>query len=187
MSIKDREKWNKKYQDNPKLLQLRPPSKILKKYYNFAPIKTALDLACGVGRNAIFLAKQEFIVDAVDISQIALNQINNPNINTILADLDSFTPKKEYGLIIKTNYLDRDLINRAKEWLKKDGIFIIETYLDDPINEKKDSNPAFLLKPDELKSFFDNRFEILEYSEFINESFEMFKMKKAAIAVRLIA
>jgi len=187
MSIKDREKWDKKYQQNPNLLQLRPPSKILKRYYHLTPSKIALDLACGAGRNAIFLAQNGFFVDAIDISQIALNNINHPNITTILADLDRFTPTKKYDLIIKANYLDRELIKRAKDWLNINGIFIIETYLDDPNNEKKNSNPAFLLKPNELKEFFDDRFEILEYIEFWNESFEMYRMKKAAIAVRLIA
>jgi len=79
------------------------------------------------------------------------------NINIINADLDNYTPSKEqYTLIVKTNFLDRELIERSKDALKSGGIFIVETYIEDKDNEKKDSNPNFLLKKDELLKIFKN-------------------------------
>ena len=181
MSIEDKLKWDKKYQSQAELFQIRKPSKLLEKYANNAPIKYAIDLACGIGRNGLFLAENGFIVDAVDISEVALSKIKYPNINTILYDLDSFNTEKKYGLIVKTNFLDRNLINRAKNWLCNDGIFIIETYLDHKYNEKKHSNKDFLLQPNELKEFFKDGYEILEYSEYDDENYEMYRMKKAGI------
>jgi len=190
VSKEDKIKWDKKYTQNRDLLKRETPSQFVKEFFNLAPNKEALDLACGGGRNTIFLAKNGFFVDAIDISTIALEELakkaNLNRVNLIEADLDNFNFNKKYGLIIKTNFLDRELINKAKEQLVSGGIFIIETYVEDKINQKPNSNPAFLLKKDELKSFFDNKFEILKYSEFENESFEKYKMKKAAIAVKYI-
>ncbi len=56
----------------------------------------------------------------------------------------------------------------------------------DPINEKPPSNPDFLLKKDELKTFFDNTYEIIDYSEFENEEYEIYKMKKQSITIKRI-
>ena len=52
------------------------------------------------------------------------------------------------------------------------------------INEKPSSNPDFLLKKDELKTFFDDAFEVLDYDEFLNEENELYRMKKQSIAIR---
>jgi len=189
MSLEDKKKWDNKYSQNSDLLEPREPSLFVKKYSALAPTKEALDLACGAGRNALFLESRGFSVDAIDISKIALNVLKSRAkgfINIIEADLDSFNPSKEYGLIVKCNYLDRDLIERSKDALKEGGVFIVETYIEDKNNEKKDSNPNFLLKKDELLKIFKDGFEVLESKTFWNESFEKYKMKKAAIAVRRV-
>ncbi|MGB5917628.1 MAG: tellurium resistance protein TehB, partial [Arcobacter sp.] len=83
-----------------------------------------------------------------------------------------------------TNFLDRKLIPKLANALKKDGILFIETYMHDKINEKPPSNPDFLLQKDELKSFFDDQFEILDYDEFENEDYELYRMKKQSIEVK---
>ncbi len=192
MSQKDKKKWNQKYQQMQTLLEPRPPSKFLTQYYKFTKTAKALDLACGSGRHSIFLAEKGFEVDGIDISSVALEtlakRVKKLPINLIEADLDNYElPKEHYNLIIKTNFLDKSLINKAKKALKKGGIFIIETYMKDQDNEKKDSNQNFLLQKEELKSFFDTSFEILTYQEFWNESYEKYKMKKQAIVVKKLS
>lgn len=52
-------------------------------------------------------------------------------------------------------------------------------------NEKPPSNPDFLLKEGELKEIFSD-FEILEYDEFFNEKYELYKMRKQSIIARKI-
>ncbi len=189
MSIKDKEKWDTKYQQKPELLSTRPPSSMLVKYCDRAPGKKALDLACGSGRHTLFLAKQGFHVDAVDISSVALSHLRMKtqeyDITLTQSDLDTFTPHKEaYDLIVMTNYLDRALIRRTSETLKKNALFIVETYMQHPENEKKETNPDFLLAPEELKSLFDTDFTLLAYKEFWNESHEIYRMRKQAIVVQ---
>jgi len=190
MSVKDKEKWDNKYSQNPELLNRDEASLIVRKYFALAEPKRALDLACGGGRHALFLESRGFSVDAVDISPIALARVKSlskGSINVIEADLDSYEPKKEYyGLIVKSNFLDRALIERAKEALVAGGIFIVETYIEDVANEKKSTNSNFLLKKDELLKIFKDGFDILEYKTFWNESFEMYRMRKATIAVRKV-
>ncbi|MDD2292475.1 MAG: methyltransferase domain-containing protein [Aliarcobacter sp.] len=187
MSQKDKLKWDKKYQETTSLLKDREPSKNLKKIVEKTKGKKALDVASGAGRNSIYLANNGFDVEALDISQVALDVLNNKgfkNISCKLVDLDEYEiPKNNYDLIVMTNFLDRNLIPKLSNALKIDGVLFIETYMEDELNEKPSSNPDFLLKKDELKTFFDDNFELLAYDEFLNSD-ELYKMKKQFIAIR---
>ena len=185
MSIEDKLKWDKKYSQKEELLKLREASLFVKKYSSVVDGLDVLDLACGVGKNSIYLANRGFRVDAVDISKKALDKLKSyatAEINTIEADLDNYTPSKSYDIIIMSNFLDRELIKRTKSSLNMGGLYIIETYIEDKNNEKKDSNPNFLLKKDELPKIFKDGFKVLEYKTFWNEPYEIYKMKKATIA-----
>lgn len=188
MAQKDEIKWNKKYQEIPSLLDEKKPSEKLIKILEKTKGKKALDIASGAGRNSIYLAINGFDVEALDISQVALSTLSNKgfkNISCKLVDLDEYEiAKNNYDLIVMTNFLDRNIIPKLTNALKKDGILFIETYMDDKINEKPSSNPDFLLKKDELKSFFDDKFELLDYDEFLNEESELYRMKKQSIAIR---
>ena len=132
---KDRIKWNAKYRDNEYPTE---PSDIVTQFYSLAPLGRALDIAAGTGRNALFLARQGFTVDAVDISDVALRRLSDkhPNINPICADFDDFSiPKDRYGLIININFLDRNLVPGICEGLIQGGMLIFETLRVD--SEKK--------------------------------------------------
>jgi len=187
MSDSDRNKWNRKYREKPTLLGPRPPSPMVEAFAFRTEGRNAVDLACGNGRNTLFLATNGFHVDAVDISSVALkdlqNRVKELDVTLYENDLDTFVPKtNRYDLAVMTNYLDRALIMRMAEALKQGSVFIIETYMVHPENEKKDSNPNFLLAKEELLTFFDDRFDILEYREFWNESHELYRMRKQGIA-----
>ncbi|MCB4743001.1 MAG: methyltransferase domain-containing protein [Sulfurovum sp.] len=192
MSEKDRQKWNKKYHQKPQLLEERSPSSLVVDYYTASSGTEALDVACGGGRHTLFLAKKGFHVDAVDISDVALDALTQKStllpITPIKADLETFMPvNKKYDLVIMTNYLDRVLISQISTTLKKGALFIVETYMEDSRNEKKDSNPDFLLKKEELKHLFPKTsFDILFYDEYWNESYEIFNMRKQGIVVKKI-
>jgi len=189
MAIGDKIKWDKKYSQKSELLAKRAPSAMVKKYYNKCSGKAALDIACGAGRNTLFLEEKGFFIDAIDISQVALDtlkrRVKSTRVKPILADLEQYNLGcKRYDFIVKCNFLDRALIERAKEALKGAGVMVVETYMEDAENEKRESNPNFLLQKDELLEIFNEGFEVLEYRTFWNESFEKYKMKKASIAVK---
>ena len=195
MSLQDKEKWDNKYLTKKQLLKPRDASSNLKDWISYCGGTNALDLACGAGRNSIYLAKSGFDVDALDIAKVALDTLESEakqnglsnKINTFLVDLDAYEIEKEkYDLIIMTNFLDRSLIESAKIALKKDGILFIETYMISDENEKDSSNSNNLLKSKELMQTMDDSFDILYYDEFKNEDYEIYKMEKQVIVAKKV-
>jgi len=193
MSRQDREKWDAKYIKKSELLRPRDASAVLMRYAFGGDGLSALDLACGAGRNSIYLAQERYEVDAVDIAEIALDALRVDAsqrglleyITPILQDLDEYIPSKEaYDVIVMSNFLDRALLERTKEGLKSGGLYIVETYMDDLTNEKKDSNADNLLKKGELKTLFADGYEVVHYDEFENEAHELYRMQKQVIVVR---
>lgn len=188
MATEDKIKWNKKYNETPKLLEERKAGEKLISIIEKTNGKKALDVASGPGRNSIFLAKNGFDVLALDISSVAIENLQKKaikNISCEIVDLDEYNFKKScYDLIVMTNFLDRAVILKLLDALNKNGILFIETYMEHEENEKPPSNPDFLLKKDELKSFVKSGFETLDYDEFFNEENELYRMRKQSIAIK---
>jgi SAM-dependent methyltransferase len=123
----------------------------------------ALDLACGAGRHSIYLANKGWRVTAVDNSQagieIACRRAHETGvmIETVLADLERGEFKIDfaaYDLICVFYYLQRDLFAGIKDGLRGEGIFVAAIHIIDDDPDSHQMNPAFLLAPGELKSFF---------------------------------
>lgn len=160
----DKTRWNAKHQNVP---MPNNPSDIVIKNVKPAHGKRALDVACGTGRNTHYLAKLGYDVDAVDISDYALSQINpTDRIHTIESDLTNYsiTPNC-YDLIININYLERKLFSSMLEGLANDGILIFETFITaHESGYHNPSNPDFLLRSNELPTEFCT-LKILFYEE----------------------
>ena len=192
MSTLDKQKWDKKYVDKPQLLRPRDASAVLKEFLPKGEGKIAIDLACGSGRNSLYLAQNGYVVDAVDIAAIAMDALKAEALRSglsekvigILQDLDTFniTPER-YDLVLMSNFLDRGLIERSKAGLKKGGCYIVETYMSDEMNEKENSKASNLLEAGELRSIFSEGYKIVHYDEYENEDYEIYRMKKQVIVV----
>jgi tellurite methyltransferase len=123
----------------------------------------ALDVACGTGRHAIWLAERGWKVTAVDSSRVALEMLQerarekNVMVETVLADLErnEFSLALEsYDLIIVCNYLQRDLFPSIRAATRMGGVAIaIIAMVDDDPNIRP-MNPAYLLNPGELLAQF---------------------------------
>jgi len=127
----------------------------------FAP--RALDLACGAGRHALRLAEAGFAVTAVDSSPAAIGlareraRARGLAVEARVADLESgeFSIEPEaFDLICDFFYLQRDLFAAIRAGLRPGGLFVaaIHTADDDP--RLRPMNPAFLLRPGELREEF---------------------------------
>lgn len=151
--IEDKERWNKRHVEKPMRENIEP---IVEKYASIATVGQALDIACGTGRNTHFLAEKGFVVDAVDLSDYALSQIQDvKTINKIEADLDSYNLSfNKYDLIININYLNRRFFPQIKESLRKDGVVIFETFIVAHGDFNNPKNPEFLLRENELLHAF---------------------------------
>ncbi len=128
MAKADKEKWDKRYRSD---IGNQKPSEVLTEYASLATTGKALDLACGNGRNSIYLDKLGFTVDAVDISSVAISNLlqQAPSINGMCKDLDTFPiPQNNYELIINVNFLDRRLFDLIEGGLKPGGILLFESF-----------------------------------------------------------
>ena len=163
--LRDREKWNKKYRDKK---YPRAPSRIVTDYFNLATGKKALDIAAGNGRNSLFLARQGFSVDAVDISEEGLKPIAgvHPNLHPICADLDTFDiTGNRYDLIVNVKFLSRRLFPFIEAGLTIGGILIFQAFLeDDNPHSKTSMNRDYLLEKNELLHAFSS-LNVFYYNE----------------------
>jgi len=181
---KDRERWNEKYAKQPPMPS--GVSKILARYISLANTGRALDIACGTGRNTLYLAKNGFDVDAVDISDYALAKIEEtPAIHKINADLDEYVIEAEaYDLILNCNYLERRLFRPIVEGLKKEGLLIFETFIKTQGKDyRMPSNESFLLEQNELLHVF-KELHIIYYEEHEEQNPQGEKVKVASLVAR---
>jgi len=160
----DKQRWNIRHVKKPMKTTVSPT---LKKYIEHTNIGSAIDVACGTGRNTHFLNSLGFKVDAVDLSDYALSQIKDtPNISKIETDLDTYNlEKNRYDLIINFNYLNRRLMAQMSDALVDGGVLIFETFI--VAHEKPENgsmNPDYLLKDNELQDTFKD-LNIIFYEE----------------------
>ena len=153
----DQEKWDARYLEGSG--ETNPAASVVT-YWPLASVGSALDLACGRGRNSLFLAKKGFVVDAVDISRVAIDHLAgiHSNINTIHADLDVWPiPPNRYQLIVNIHFLDRRLFPMIVQGLRPGGLLIFESFLS-VIGDR------YCLQPGELRDAFSS-LRIIHYQE----------------------
>jgi SAM-dependent methyltransferase len=130
---------------------------------------TVLDLACGRGRHARYLAGLGYRVEALDRDSAALATLEGvAGVATRCADVEG--SPWPYGAgrfdgIVVTNYLHRPLMGGLLDALGPGGVLIYETFALG--NEKlgRPSNPEFLLRPGELLQWVEGRFNVLAFEQ----------------------
>lgn len=132
----------------------------------------ALDLACGNGRNAYYLARFGLVTDALDVSDRAVTWTSqraaekNLPIHTRRVDLESVQLENElYQVIVNFNFLCRGLFPQLEPALAPGGLLIFETFSIDqkklPGHEKRKSH---MLEHNELLRAFPT-LRVLSYRE----------------------
>jgi len=131
----------------------------------------ALDIACGQGRNSLYLAERGFEVVAMDISAVALDEarkraeLKRLRIDWRQTDLEAVRlDEAAYDLIVNFKYLQRSLIPHIKRAIKSGGHVVFETYLIDQKEHGHPKNPDYLLRHNELLEHFRD-FRVLYYRE----------------------
>ncbi|BCS53656.1 bifunctional 2-polyprenyl-6-hydroxyphenol methylase/3-demethylubiquinol 3-O-methyltransferase UbiG [Geobacter sp. SVR] len=158
----DRLKWNLRFGSEEAFLGVRPSpflAREMERIKALAPGRRALDIACGEGRNAIFLARHGFEVTGLDISDVGLAKADRwateagVTVDFRWADLEDYCIDEEYDLIINFNFLLRDLIPQAFAALAPGGLLIVDTILESP--ETSGTHTAeYLLRYGELGKMF---------------------------------
>ena len=144
MSEADADKWNAKYAEGaysgrtyPSALVAEWLPRIKSDLTDKACPLVALDVACGAGRNSIYLAENGFEVTGVDISDTGLAraaasaQAAGVDVTWIAQDLDSGLPGEleKYSLILMLRYVDLALLARLPDLLIDGGVIICEEHL----------------------------------------------------------
>ncbi|WP_130536444.1 class I SAM-dependent methyltransferase [Thiomicrorhabdus indica] len=172
------EKWDLKYSDSD-LNTPTTPCYALKEHSHLLPFYgKALDLACGLGGNARFLAQCGLKVDAWDISDNALTILNNwaslnhLPIQPLLTDLKQMLlPYQQYDVIVVSRYLDRKLFKQIEQALKPNGLLFYQSFLE-PMQENAPKNPDFYLKSGELTQSFKNLQCLINGEGWLNDSIQ---------------
>lgn len=128
-----------------------------------------LDLACGPGRNARFLAALDYQVEAVDRDKEALESLGGiVGIHARVADLENapwpYAPREFCGIIV-CNYLHRPLFPYLLDSLVIGGILIYQTFAAGNEYYGRPVNPDFLLKPGELLETVRGKLAVIAYEE----------------------
>ncbi len=181
MALEDKQKWDKKYSSTEDIKS--NPIDLVKYYYKLAHRGLALDIACGTGRHSIFLAQNDFEVDALDISSTALENIQNcANIYPREVDFDNHKLTTNcYDLVVCTYFLDRDIIEDIYNSLAPNGVLIYETFLSHENNQFQ--NGKFLLQKGELKELFRD-LDIIFYEEWLDSKDSIINHKASLVGVK---
>jgi SAM-dependent methyltransferase len=137
---------------------------------------TALDLACGAGRDAVFLASRGWRVVGVDVLADALQRASAlaercaaaiEPLEWRVIDLETADPRIDgsFDLISAFRYLHRPLVPRLERWLNPGGTLVCETFT--TLHRRRHGRPAddaHVLQPGELPELF-AAYEIEHYSE----------------------
>ena len=142
------------------------------------PSGRALDLACGSGRNALWLAENGWTVDAVDIAGTALDMARKAAgergtaLNLIEADLDSYAlSANTYDLIVICFYLSRPLAPRVVVALKPGGFVIHQHHYQTDHDVAGPKDKEFRLKPNELLDLY-RGLRVRQYGEGLEQEGE---------------
>jgi 2-polyprenyl-3-methyl-5-hydroxy-6-metoxy-1,4-benzoquinol methylase len=158
----DRLKWDSRYTGAGFIIGPHPAQYLadnITRIESLVAGTKALDVACGEGRNSIFLARRGFAVTGLDISPEGLAKAASWAAQEGLivtfrqADLEGYEFAERWDLIINFNFLMRDLIPKMVAALTPGGVIVFDTILDSP-QLAGSHNKAYLLQPGELRKLF---------------------------------
>ena len=171
-----RERWEARYREGD-WADERRPAQIVEDALPWLPTGgLALDVACGAGRNALFLAERGLRVVGVDLSWEGLRIMQRRArerslpVRPVLADLSRFAVRPgRFDVVVNTHFLLRETFPLIREALASGGILLFETYHVDELDVLGgDIRRAFALEREELRRAFGD-FEVLLYEEGVFE------------------
>lgn len=167
-------KWNKKHEVHINRHEPNGPNPRLQNLSSYLTGGRALDLACGLGENSLFLGQLRYEVEALDISEVAIRHLQELvqnrqlSIHTHVCDLTKFNDSKlkkhSFDLVIITYYLDRSIFPVIRSLLTKNGYFFMETFYKSPLMKEEGISPQYKLSSRELLEVFCDM-KVLYYEE----------------------
>ncbi|HSC90944.1 MAG TPA: class I SAM-dependent methyltransferase [Gaiellaceae bacterium] len=164
----DREDWNRRYEGSELVWTAEPNRFLVAEVEGLTPGR-ALDLACGEGRNAVWLAERGWRVSGVDFSDVAVAKARalagsrGLDVEWIVADLVDFRPEPRAFELVVLLYLQLPsaergpIVRRAVAAVARGGTFLLVGHdrrnLEDGYGGPRD--PDVLYTPEDVVSDLD--------------------------------
>lgn len=155
-----REKWDRRYRD--KSIAEATPIEALSANLHLLPARgQAVELACGLGANAIALARHGLQTEAWDISPVATAKLeayaaqHGLPLQARVRDLLAAPPEPgSFDVVVVSRFLERALCPTIAAALRPGGLLIYQTFVREQVSTRGPDDPAFRLGPNELLALF---------------------------------
>ena len=173
MSNEERQRWDDRYQNDERWRVDHAPFPWLVDHVPPGRGGLALDIACGLGHNALWLAEQGYRVIGADISPIALRRglsvarawHLDGQVMFAQADMDRFRPPPAgFDLVCVIRFLSRDLFPSIIATLKPGGHLLYATLNWRYARTNPETPAVYLLSPGELAQAFAD-LDIVDFHE----------------------
>ncbi len=131
----------------------------------------ALELACGMAANAVFLAQHGLCTTAWDISEVVIERLKaSPAMKGLAITFEARDivlqppPAASFDVITVSYFLERSLVPHIKRALKPSGLIFYQTFTQTYVNEGGPRSRDFRLADNELLQLF-NDYQVLVYRE----------------------
>ncbi len=163
-------RWNTRYESVE--IAAAKPSRVIEENAHLLPNSgKALDLACGLGANALWLAKQGMQTSAWDISDVVIGKLRDYvlrfdlKVSPQVRDAVSNPPlANSFDVIVVSRFLERGLMPHLVDALNTGGLIFYQTFIQDAVSGTGPSNPAYRLRCNELLMLF-KPLRVLVYRE----------------------
>lgn len=154
-----RAKWDARYRESDRI---PAPALVLSENLHLLPRSgAALDLACGLGENALLLAEQGLAVSAWDLSPVAIERLRRAaevrrlSVSAEVRDVQAQPPGPAgFEVILVAHFLDRTLAPAIAAALRPGGVLLYQTFTREAVSERGPTNPDHRLAPNELLRLF---------------------------------
>ena len=158
----DQEAWNERYSGSTRVWSGKPNIELVAQVAELVPGR-ALDLGCGEGADAVWLAGRGWKVTAVDVSDVALERAAGHAAEAGVADMISWQcrdlvadfPPGDFDLVSAQFLYPRDRDNAAREGILRaaaravgpGGVLLVESHSGFPAWEAERHGHAGMLFP----------------------------------------
>lgn len=153
--------WNQRYRDAPATAPSAAARVLTENAHLLPNAGCALDLACGLGGNALLLAERGLDTHAWDISPVAIARLADLSRQLGLAihaearDVETQPPSPAgFDVIVVSRFLSRPLADALVMALRPGGLLYYQTFTREKAVASGPNHPDHLLAPGELLRLF---------------------------------